>query len=98
MPDVPTPPRATLPPILYKYLSPAGAKAFLVRPQLRYTKFTDLDDILDTQPGFTPLTDEQARANAIERVRRSPLESVSIEHQLIIFEEYGKIPPEALEE
>jgi hypothetical protein len=98
MPDVPTPPRATLPPVLYKYLGSGGAKAFLDRPQLRYTKFIDLDDILDTRPGFTPLTDEQARANAIERVRRDPLEAVSIEHQLIIFEEYGKIPPEALEE
>ncbi|MFZ1221170.1 MAG: DUF2971 domain-containing protein [Chthoniobacterales bacterium] len=97
MPDVPTPPRATPPRILYKYLGPAGAKAFLDQPQLRFTKFIDLDDILDTQPGFTPLTDEQARANAIERVHRSPAKNVSVEHQIIFFENLGKISPEALE-
>jgi Protein of unknown function (DUF2971) len=98
MPEMPTPPRATLPPTIYKYLDESGAQAFLDKPQLRYTKFIDLDDILDTQPGFTPQTREQARANAIERVLQNPLESVSIKHQLIIFEEYGMIPPAALED
>jgi len=86
------------PPILYKYLGESGAKAFLAKPQLRYTKYIDLDDILDTMPGFTPQTDEQARISARERVVQNPLESVSIEHQLIIFEELGKVPPSALEE
>lgn len=95
---MPKPPPATLPPILYKYLDAAGAKAFLTKPQLRYTKFIDLDDILDTQPGFTPQTREQSRLNAIERVTREPLESISPEHQLIIWEEYGMIPPEAMED
>jgi hypothetical protein len=86
------------PPILYKYLDAAGAKVFLEQPQLRYTKFIDLDDILDTQPGFTPQTDEQARINAIEQVLLNPIDSVSAKHRLIVLEEMGKIPPEALEE
>ncbi len=84
-------PKGTPPPILYKYLGSAGAAAFLSRPQLRYTKFIDLDDVLDTMPGFTPMTDEEARANAVERVQRNPVEGISLEHQLIIWEEYGKI-------
>jgi Protein of unknown function (DUF2971) len=91
-------PRPPAPPILYKYLGEAGAKAFLETPQLRYTKFIDLDDILDTQPGFTPQTDEQARTNAMEQVLLNPDDSISLKHRLIILEEMGKIPPEALEE
>jgi hypothetical protein len=90
-----------MPPILYKYLGKSGAQAFLTKPQLRYTKFIELDDILDTMPGFTPQTDEQTRINALERLRQGPPlfnEPISLEHQLIILEELGKIPPYALEE
>jgi hypothetical protein len=49
-------------------------------------------------PGFTPQDDQQARLSAIDRVRRNPLESVSVEHQLIIFEELGKVSTSYLEE
>jgi hypothetical protein len=98
MPDMPIPPQATPPPILYKYLGASGAKAFLERPQLRYTKFIDLDDILDTQPGFTPQSDLQAHINAMERVLRSPVKSVALDHQVTFFRELGKIPSPALEE
>ena len=89
---------AQAPPILYKYLGPAGAREFLNLPQLRYTKFIDLDDILDTMPGFTPMTDDEARLNALERVTNNPLDGISLEHQRIILEEYGKIPTSYFEE
>ena len=97
MVDDPIPPWPP-PPILYKYLGESGAKAFLDKPQLRYTKFIDLDDILDTQPGFTPQTDEQARVNAMEQVLHNPDDSISLKHRLTVLEEMGKIPPEALED
>lgn len=93
-----TPPAADPPFRLYKYLGIEGAKNFLKQPQLWFKNFLDLDDPLDTRPGFTPQTDEQARRNAIERVARNPLPNVSLEHQLIIFEELGKFPATALEE
>lgn len=89
---------STPPAILYKYLDESGAQTFLAKPQLRFTKFIDLDDVLDTMPGFTPQSGDQARINAIERVSRNPLESISIKHQLIFFEELGMLSTSYLEE
>jgi hypothetical protein len=49
-------------------------------------------------PGFTPMTDDEARVNAIERVNKNPLIGISLEHQRIIWEEYGKVPTSYFEE
>jgi hypothetical protein len=85
------------PAIVYKYLNAHGAKNFLAAPQLRFTRITELDDILDTMPAFSPQTEVEALENALERVRRNPIESVSLEHQIAFYKRLGKFPPAKLE-
>jgi hypothetical protein len=55
-----------VPKILYKYLKPCDAEVFLSRPQLRFTNFVNLDDILEVLPGERSLTQHEISKMAAE--------------------------------
>ena len=86
------------PAILYKYLGKKGARDFLEEPQLRYPKFTELDDVCDSIPAFSELTEEESHRHAVERVRQLPNLSVSPEKGIIFFEKLGLLSPSYLEQ
>jgi hypothetical protein len=86
------------PPILYKYLGKESARVFLEEPQLRYTKFTELDDICDSIPAFTELTEEESHRQAVERAQRHSDVPVSFEKRIKFFERLGLLPASYLEE
>jgi hypothetical protein len=54
-----------VPKVLYKYLKPCAAEIFLSRPQLRFTKFTNLDDVLEVLPGQRPRTENELSKTAL---------------------------------
>lgn len=85
------------PPVLYKYLDAKGAEEFLARPQLRHTAFDKLDDICDSFPAFSQLTQELSRQNAIARASRSSEKDIPFEKSVIFYEELGMLSPTYLE-
>lgn len=91
-------PPAERPPILYKYLGEESARVFLDEPQLRYTKFTELDDVCNSIPAFTELTEEESRRHAVERAQRKSDVPVSLTKQITFFERLGLVPAPYLEE
>lgn len=86
------------PTVLYKYLNRKGADVFLEKPQLRHCEFYKLDDICDSLPAFSTLSEEQALQNAIERVSRNPVTGIALEKQVTFYKELGRLSPEYLEQ
>ena len=61
------------PKILYKYIEPEGAKKFLASPQLHFTDWRKLDDLMEVIPGTKPLTIHELHALAVEESRKRGL-------------------------
>jgi len=85
------------PAVLYKYLDATGAKAFLEKPQLQHRAFEKLDDICDSLPAFSTLSEDLALQNAIERASRDSLAAVALEKQILFYRQLGMRSPADLE-
>lgn len=68
---------AEKPKILYKYIGPKGAEEFLARPQLRYTDWRILDDLMEVMPGPRHLRDDEIPFAAAVEFQKNPKRSLA---------------------
>lgn len=85
------------PAILYKYLDRKGADTFLGRPQLQHREFFKLDDICDSLPAFSTLSEDDSVRNATERASRDGVATVSFEKKVRFYKRLGMVSPAYLE-
>src|SRR5713101_1481396 len=86
------------PAVLYKYLNRKGADVFLEKPQLQHPEFYKLDDICDSLPAFSALSEELSLQNSIERALRDSVTTLPFEKQVIFYKQLGIVSPAYLEQ
>lgn len=85
------------PAVLYKYLDREGADVFFEKPQLLHREFYKLDDICDSLPAFSALSEELSLKNATERASRDSVSTIPLEKRVSFYKRLGMVSPECLD-
>lgn len=62
-----------IPKLFYKYIRPEGAEVFLAKPQIHFTDWRKLDDLMEILPGAKPLTEVELDNEAARESRERHL-------------------------